>query len=48
MTDRQTDQIIDSITRVFADHGDEEYLGEPVTMSEHMLQTAHFAGGWRG
>lgn len=43
MTDRQTDQIIDSIIRVFADHGDEEYLGEPVTMSEHMLQTAHFA-----
>lgn len=28
---------------IFARRGSEEYLGEPVTMAEHMLQGAHFA-----
>lgn len=28
---------------IFTRRGDEEYLGEPVTMAEHMLQGAHFA-----
>ena len=28
---------------IFERRGDEEYLGEPVTMAEHMLQSAHFA-----
>lgn len=28
---------------IFARRGGEEYLGEPVTMAEHMLQGAHFA-----
>ena len=35
--------IIDQIFEIFAKHGDEEYLGEPVTMAQHMLQAAHFA-----
>ncbi|MEC8128019.1 MAG: HD domain-containing protein [Pseudomonadota bacterium] len=38
-----TEQVIATIVDIFASHGDEEYLGEPVTMSEHMLQAAHFA-----
>lgn len=45
-------QKIDSLTRttivpfladIFARRGDEEYLGEPVTMAEHMLQGARLA-----
>ena len=28
---------------IFERRGNEEYLGEPVTMAEHMLQGAHFA-----
>ena len=31
-----TEQVIATIVDIFASHGDEEYLGEPVTMSEHM------------
>lgn len=35
--------IVDFIGDIFARRGGEEYLGEPVTMAEHMLQGAHFA-----
>jgi len=31
------------VADIFARRGDEEYLGEPVTMSQHMLQAARFA-----
>ena len=37
------DTIVDFIADIFARRGGEEYLGEPVTMAEHMLQAAHFA-----
>ena len=38
-----TETVIATIVEIFSKHGDDEYLGEPVTMSEHMLQAAHFA-----
>jgi phosphonate degradation associated HDIG domain protein len=31
------------IEYLFAEHGDEQYSGEPVTQLEHALQTAYFA-----
>ena len=37
------DTIVDHLADIFARRGGEEYLGEPVTMAEHMLQGAHFA-----
>ena len=38
---RQT--IVGFLAGIFERRGGEEYLGEPVTMAEHMLQGAHFA-----
>lgn len=35
--------IVAFIADIFERRGGEEYLGEPVTMAEHMLQSAHFA-----
>ena len=35
--------IIDDIFDMFHRRGDSTYLGEPVTLTEHMLQTAHAA-----
>lgn len=35
--------IVGFIADIFEKRGHEEYLGEPVTMAEHMLQGAHFA-----
>ncbi len=35
--------IVDFLGDIFERCGNEEYLGEPVTMAEHMLQSAHFA-----
>lgn len=35
--------IVDFIEDIFARNGSEEYLGEPVTMAEHMLQGAELA-----
>ena len=35
--------IVDFLGDIFERCGSEEYLGEPVTMAEHMLQSAHFA-----
>jgi predicted HD phosphohydrolase len=46
--DQQPDQIIDFILNLFAHRGAEEYMGEAVTMSQHMEQSAdigHFIGG---
>jgi phosphonate degradation associated HDIG domain protein len=37
------DELIDEIFRVFAECGAEQYLGEQVSMTEHMLQSAHAA-----
>jgi len=37
------DKIVAFIGDIFDRRGGEEYLGEPVTMAEHMLQGAHFA-----
>ena len=37
------DTIVDFLAGIFERRGGEEYLGEPVTMAEHMLQGAHFA-----
>jgi [1-hydroxy-2-(trimethylamino)ethyl]phosphonate dioxygenase len=34
---------IDEIFDLFRTYGDHDYLGEPVSLSEHMLQTAHAA-----
>ncbi|MDX6476551.1 MAG: hypothetical protein QOH95_2062, partial [Gaiellaceae bacterium] len=38
-----SDELIDEIFRVFAEHGAEQYLGEQVSMTEHMLQSAYAA-----
>ena len=35
--------LIDEIFRVFSEYGAEEYLGERVSMTEHMLQSAYAA-----
>ena len=35
--------IVDFIADIFARRGADSYLGEPVTMSEHMLQAAYLA-----
>ena len=35
--------VIDEIFATFRAHGDEAYLGEPVSQTEHALQTALFA-----
>lgn len=44
MTDDLTPQtIVAFLADIFERRGGEEYLGEPVTMAEHMLQGAHFA-----
>lgn len=38
-----TANIVAFLQDIFERRGDEEYLGEPVSMAEHMLQAAHFA-----
>jgi phosphonate degradation associated HDIG domain protein len=40
---RVTSDLIDEIFRVFREQGAGEYLGEPVSMTEHMLQSAYAA-----
>ena len=37
------DNIVAFLADIFERRGGEEYLGEPVTMAEHMLQGAQFA-----
>jgi [1-hydroxy-2-(trimethylamino)ethyl]phosphonate dioxygenase len=41
--DLTRENIVDFLGDIFARRGGEEYLGEPVTMAEHMLQGACFA-----
>ena len=35
--------VVEFLADIFLRRGSEEYLGEPVTMEQHMLQAAHFA-----
>ena len=37
------DNIVDFIQGLFERRGDDWYMGEPVTMAQHMLQSAYFA-----
>ena len=37
------DNIVDFIQGLFQRRGDDWYMGEPVTMAQHMLQSAYFA-----
>ena len=43
MPDLDRDTIVPFLADIFARRGGEEYLGEPVTMAQHMLQGATFA-----
>ncbi len=43
MTSPDSTDIIDRIADIFERRGAEAYLGERVTMAEHMLQTATLA-----
>jgi phosphonate degradation associated HDIG domain protein len=45
MSDRNetSDAVVDRIAEIFERRGAEDYLGEAVTMSQHMLQTAALA-----
>ena len=36
-------EVVDEIFRVFREYGSGAYLGEPVSMTEHMLQSAYAA-----
>ena len=38
-----SENIVAFLEDIFLRRGNEEYLGEPVTMAQHMLQGAHFA-----
>ena len=38
-----SENIVAFLADIFDRRGGEEYLGEPVTMAQHMLQGAHFA-----
>lgn len=42
-SDCTSDTVIPFLARLFTDQGGQEYLGEPVTMAEHMLQAAQLA-----
>ena len=43
VTDLNATNIVDFIGSIFEKRGDEEYLGEPVTMGQHILQGATMA-----
>jgi len=43
VTDLNATNIVNFIGSIFEKRGDEEYLGEPVTMGQHMLQGATMA-----
>lgn len=43
MSKLSPDTIVGFLADIFERRGGEEYLGEPVTMAEHMLQGAHLA-----
>lgn len=38
-----SNSILVKIEKLFSQHGSDWYMGEPVTMAEHMLQSAFFA-----
>lgn len=38
-----SDTIVDYLSHIFEHSGAQEYLGEPVTMAQHMLQAASLA-----
>ena len=40
---RAPDEVIDRLAHLFAERGAQAYLGEPVTVAEHMLQCAALA-----
>ena len=43
------DTVVSFLADIFASRGDSEYLGEPVTVSQHMLQGRAFRRAeWRG
>ena len=42
-TSLSSENIVAFLEDIFLRRGNEEYLGEPVTMAQHMLQGAHFA-----
>lgn len=43
MSELTRETIVGFLASIFERRGGEEYLGEPVTMAEHMLQGAHLA-----
>lgn len=43
VTSIDRNNIIEFIQQLFASRGDDWYMGEPVTMAQHMLQAAWFA-----
>lgn len=43
MSELTQETIVGFLADIFERRGGEEYLGEPVTMAEHMLQGAHLA-----
>ncbi len=43
MTELTRENVVSFIADIFARRGAEEYLGEPVTIAEHMLQCAELA-----
>lgn len=43
LTDLAADDIVNLFGDIFAHYGDQEYLGEQVTMAQHMLQAASLA-----
>ena len=43
MTDLNRDTIVPFLAEIFAKGASNEYLGEPVTIGEHMLQSAELA-----
>ena len=43
MADPTPETIVDFLADIFVRRGDEEYLGEPVSMAQHMLQGATLA-----
>ena len=43
VTELSKSTIIPFLDDIFSRRGADEYLGEPVTIGEHMLQAAHFA-----
>lgn len=40
---RKADEVIDGIFHLYRARGDQAYLGEPVSMTDHMLQSAALA-----